>query len=325
MQAVVLEECSKLHRIEQTHNEIVFLQGKVKLDLITEDQERRLEVLIEANNRAWEHIITYDRLQLLPRKIEDDIFFEKLISYTNKAALSFQRSEKISEKFEQNELLNRLRILKKSYSFNAEQIRDIELRLSEIEEKINRERVDNYFKLDILNNEKITPHFLRIAKTINNDSLEIIGQPNGERFEHASDREAHIVDFYTDLYSLPETMPQDFAGCIENFLGEYICGHEVVQNSKLSEQEKNLLENALSITELDESIKTLNLKSAPGIDGVSNKFIAKFWRFFREPLHRYATLCVEKGRLTSTFNTAIIRLIPKRGDKTLLKNWRPTV
>ncbi|MFN9908202.1 MAG: RNA-directed DNA polymerase, partial [bacterium] len=93
--------------------------------------------------------------------------------------------------------------------------------------------------------------------------------------------------------------------------------------SKLTEEERDLLDRPLSIIELDESVRKLNLKSAPGIDGVSNKFISKFWPYFREPLHRYASDCVRKGSLTETFRTAIIRLIPKKGDTTQLKNWRP--
>jgi hypothetical protein len=178
-------------------------------------------------------------------------------------------------------------------------------------------------KSDILDNEKITPHFLRLAKTINSDSLEKIRNFDGTIFKTKTDREAYIVDFYRKLYSLPENMPENFENCIENFLGPEICANPVVVNSKLSETERNELEQPLSLNELDESVKKLNLRSAPGIDGVSNKFISKFWTLFREPLHRYATTCVAKGGLTETFRTAIIRLIPKKGDTTELKNWRP--
>jgi hypothetical protein len=111
--------------------------------------------------------------------------------------------------------------------------------------------------------------------------------------------------------------------CIENFLGDEVCNHPTVLNSKLSEDEKAVNELPLDIAELDESVKILNLKSAPGIDGVSNKFISKFWMYLREPLHRYAACCIRNGRLTETFSTALIRLIPKKGDTTMLKNWRP--
>jgi len=34
-------------------------------------------------------------------------------------------------------------------------------------------------------------------------------------------------------------------------------------------------------------------------------------------------VCINKGSLPDTFRTAIIWLIPKKGDTKLLKNWRP--
>ncbi len=183
--------------------------------------------------------------------------------------------------------------------------------------------MENYLKFSILNGEKITPHFLRIAETLNSNNLEKIRKLDGTPFDSNKNREAHIMDFYRDLYSLPADMPADFTNCIENFLGPEICQNPLVVNSKLDDNEREWLECPLSLAELDESVNSLNLRSAPGIDGVSNKFIFKFWRYLREPLHRYAVRCIERGALTDTFRTAIIRLIPKKGDTTQLKNWRP--
>jgi hypothetical protein len=202
------------------------------------------------------------------------------------------------------------------YVANFLEIQEIERKLNEIEERANADKVVNYLKTDILDKEKITPHFLRIAKTVSNDSLEKIRKDDGTVFPSKTEQEAHIVKFYKDLYSLPEVMPEDFTNCIENFLGPEICQHPVVTNSKLNEDEKNNLESPLNISELDESVTKLNLRSAPGIDGVSNRFIANF----REPLHSYAIKCIDNGRLTDTFRTAIIRLIPKKGNTTQLKN-----
>jgi hypothetical protein len=52
-------------------------------------------------------------------------------------------------------------------------------------------------------------------------------------------------------------------------------------------------------------------------------FIEKFWYVFRGPIFDYANCCFKKGILTYPFRTACVRLIPKKGDKTDLKNWRP--
>jgi hypothetical protein len=92
-----------------------------------------------------------------------------------------------------------------------------------------------------------------------------------------------------------------------------------VTESKLSDREKLTLDSELTIYELDKAINQSNKRT----DGISNRFIAKFWHLFRIPLHKYALSCFQSGNLTANFRTAKIRLIPKKGDKTNIGNWRP--
>jgi hypothetical protein len=48
----------------------------------------------------------------------------------------------------------------------------------------------------------------------------------------------------------------------------------------ISDMEKTTLENPLSLQEFDKAIRQSNKKSAPGTDGLNNKFIEHFWKFF---------------------------------------------
>ncbi len=232
-------------------------------------------------DEAWDRVVAYNILQQYPRKCDDDYFFELLITFTSRAAFKLQDSSNRAENLDRNRLLERLVNLKKRdrYQAEIENIIEIENKLSAIEERKNADKVVNYLKSEVLDGEKITPHFLRLAKTLNNDSLEKIRRDNGQAFPNKRERESHIVKFYKDLYSLPDVMPEDFTDCVSNFLGQEICAHPVVQNSKLNEDEKNLMDRPLEIAELDDSVLKLNLRSAPGIDGVSNRFIVKFWNF----------------------------------------------
>jgi hypothetical protein len=77
------------------------------------------------------------------------------------------------------------------------------------------------------------------------------------------------------------------------------------------------------LAELDISVKKGKLRSAPGTDGFSNSLIIKCWKYLRYPFFNYATHCYETGVLTHNFRSAKIKLIPKKGDLTILKNWRP--
>ncbi len=86
---------------------------------------------------------------------------------------------------------------------------------------------------------------------------------------------------------------------------------------------KKSLEGEISTLELDKAILKANMTSAPGLDGLSNKFIKHFWVYFQNTLKNYANHCYAKGVLTDSFRTAKIKLIPKKGDITMIKNWRP--
>jgi hypothetical protein len=134
--------------------------------------------------------------------------------------------------------------------------------------------------------------------------------------------EKHVTKFYRNLYSLPENGRNVSEQDINNFLGP-ISNLEPVQNSKLNQNEKVELDSPLTLQEFDKAIKQCNKKSAPGTDGLNNKFIAHFWQFFRVPLFNYANCCYENGELTPSFKTAKIRLIPKKGDHKKIANWRP--
>jgi len=110
--------------------------------------------------------------------------------------------------------------------------------------------------------------------------------------------------------------------CVTDFLGDLI-NHPVIRGCMLNEEEKARLEGDLTLDELDDAVEGINLGSAPGIDGLNNKFIRKFWNYFRIPLHDYTIECFRKKELTHSFRTALIRLIPKKGDTKKIKNWRP--
>jgi hypothetical protein len=106
-------------------------------------------------------------------------------------------------------------------------------------------------------------------------------------------------------------------------LGENICNSQIVLESKLTGDESLFFDWPLAIHELDKSIEKLNENSAGGLDGISTKFLKKFWAFIRVPLHKYSVEAFDTGTLTQSFNSAGIKLIPKKGDITQIKNWRP--
>jgi hypothetical protein len=174
-----------------------------------------------------------------------------------------------------------------------------------------------------LNNEKITPNFINLSKGSKSEaSLSDLKNENGLDFGSEEVRKVYVRDFYKKLYKSPECDSVFSDTCIEDFLGEEILNSRLVQDSKIPVDISDNFENPLTIEELDKSAEQGN-RSASGRDGLSNCFIKKYWEYLRVPLHRYTTCCHAKGKLTQNFSSATIKLIPKKGDTTQLKNWRP--
>ena len=107
------------------------------------------------------------------------------------------------------------------------------------------------------------------------------------------------------------------------FLGPEIASHPLVTSSKLTQGEKTVLDQPLALEEIEKALKQINLKSAPGIDGYSYKFIKQFWQIFEVPFFKCATFSLESGTMPKSFSTAQIKIIPEKGDCSKIKNWRP--
>jgi len=187
-----------------------------------------------------------------------------------------------------------------------------------------REKIKAMKLFEGLHSEKPNSLFLSLAKNSNKgESLNKIRKPCGSDFESGEERNEHIVSFYESLYKKPANQPVSHENIIENFLGPEIVNSEMVQNSKLTPDEREALDRPLEVGELDKAVSEGNSRSAPGADGFGMPLIKRCWQHLRLPLLRYSMCCYEKGTLTDNFRGATIKLIPKKTNPTDIKNWRP--
>ncbi len=218
----------------------------------------------------------------------------------------------------------KLSLFKLNFEQHFNEICELEQKLREINEiKINSilEKNSNF---DTIHSERITPFFLKMAKGYQHESsMSDICNYEGEPFATPIDQKNFIRTHFANSYKKPHTEPDNLQGCIEQFLGDEILRHPLVQNLKLNDNERIRLEQGISREELDLALDGANSSSAAGIDGISTKFIKRYWDIFRVPLFKYARTVFEKGNLTRTFKTAIIKLIPKKGIATDVRKWRP--
>jgi hypothetical protein len=274
----------------------------------------------ELRDQLWDPS-DYANLQLT---CSDDVFLEVLLSNIKGSVVSFQTWNKRLETCKKSQLIKEINELRSDFLNNSETILEKENNLAALIDKETTAKVRQMKILDCLSSEKPTPMFLSLARCSNSDKkLSAICKPNGDPFESKESRNNFIYNYYRDAYTKDNAEPVDFGNCIERFLGEDVLASPIVQNSKLTNEERAELDTPLTINELDRSMEKANMKSAPGIDGLSNLFLREFWQFIRLPLFKYCNKCLENGRLTQNFRGAAIKLIPKKGEISQLKNWRP--
>jgi hypothetical protein len=73
----------------------------------------------------------------------------------------------------------------------------------------------------------------------------------------------------------------------------------------------------------DYSAPKFKSRESPGLDGLTYELYQKFWNELSPLLLQVANTSLQEGKLATSMLNGIITLIPKKGDHTLLSNWRP--
>ena len=115
-------------------------------------------------------------------------------------------------------------------------------------------------------------------------------------------------DFYEKLYTRDENV---------NFTLQN------VNSNPLSREIKDAYEKMITIDELFDAQMTLKNGKTPGGDGLTLEFYRRFWKLLAPTLHANYVRCYNEGILNPSGRRGIINLIPKKGDLTFLKFWRP--
>ena len=276
----------------------------------------RIENLINTLNIA--------ELQELPLVTDMATFTESLLFSIKNDVCSFQHFVAIKKNELSKSVLDSLNREKNKSPPDVGALKNLEkilLNINEAELKLEVEKSPLY---EFINNEKITPEFLKLAKATRAESrLADIKKADGSDFVSHAERNEYIVQYFANIYKKPEGPDRLGEGAIENFLGQDIVNHPIVANSRLTAEEAASLEGDLTLAELDSAINECRTRSAPGPDGINNAFIKKFWYLLRIPIQKYAKYSFEAGKLSQTFCNGSIRLIPKKGDHSQIKNWRP--
>ena len=181
-------------------------------------------------------------------------------------------NSKIKKKTELIDTLNGLKTDFILWQDDPKKISDIEKKLETISDEEISSKLSSSPIFEKLNNEKMSPLFLRLSKISSSEAKLADIVNNGLDFPNENERNIFIHDYYKNLYCKDPNEPDTLDGCIEEFLGPEILQNDMVLASKISDFERDSLDGEITLAELDKSINECKTKSAGGMDGVSNGF-----------------------------------------------------
>jgi hypothetical protein len=129
-----------------------------------------------------------------------------------------------------------------------------------------------------------------------------------------SDFSHHVTEFYSNLYSSEAHLP----GTQE---AQDRCWESVPVRATADANE-TLTQN-LTLEEIHKAIQALPKGKAPGHDGIPIEFFQTCASEVAPTLFKAHTAMLASGEASNYINRGLITLIPKTGDRSKLKNWRP--
>ncbi|KAK3557976.1 hypothetical protein QTP86_005635 [Hemibagrus guttatus] len=171
----------------------------------------------------------------------------------------------------------------------------------------------------------VRSHFTSVTEMDNpSEFFFSLEQKNGQkRFIHAVRTESG------DLLSEPTEIRKQTVSFYSKLYSSERSGAQIVEESflkdlpKLSEQAARELHGELTLAELHKALQGMENGRAPGIDGLPVEFYKAFWAVIGQDVLEVLNDSVNVGQLPLSCRRAVLTLLPKKGDLTHLKNWRP--
>ena len=162
--------------------------------------------------------------------------------------------------------------------------------------------------------EKSTKYFFNLEKkNVSNNTIKQLKKSNGEYVSTNNEILEEQYNFYNKLYESDNIS--------EDNIKQYL--NKINDLKTLDEQEANLLEGEITESECKNALKNMKLNKSPGSDGLPIEFYITFWENINTMLIESINSAYQNGELSASQKMGILSLIFKKGDKTLLENWRP--
>ena len=221
------------------------------------------------NIRNFIDNINFNLLEDMERTCNHAIFMEILLNAIKNDTISYQSTVLRAKKDNINDLIKTLATEKTSLTPNIDKITNLETVLNNYWDNEMTREIESYSLFEHVNMEKMTPHFLKLAKNTQPDNkISDIKKDDNSDFISEQEQKEFIVQYYENLYKLPATATNNLDGCIEEFLGPTIMNSPLVKNMKIGRELARSLEADISILELDNALDDTRTQTAAGPDGI---------------------------------------------------------
>jgi len=162
--------------------------------------------------------------------------------------------------------------------------------------------------------EKSNAYFLRLlSRNKTKTTMNKLITDGGEVITNQSEILKKQAEYYERLYSDKSVLSDEE---IYDYLRD-------VKIQSLSDTQRLMCNGSLSYDECEQSLLHMKKGKSPGNDGLSVEFYQTFWKHIGELMVDSINKSYEMGQLTASQCQAVIVLLDKGKDRTLLKNWRP--
>ena len=231
-----------------------------------------------------------------------------------KLATDFNRNLQTERRKSLNWLNNILNEIKIRINKGEDKFQDYETIKNKIlnirEQILNDKKQKKNFK-NIVNDEGFSLSMLMAEKkNIEEKTFKKLKTKKGTT-TNASEIKNIIQNFYKNLYESEK----------KNIDLQHIFIEGI--EKEVQEEDNEDLKSEIDTHEIKLAIEQMSLNKSPGLDGLQAEFYKKFANLIAPDLKQMYKEIIRKGTLSESMNTALITLIPKGGEKTDLKNWRP--
>ena len=281
---------------------------KLNTSILTDEpfREKILDLInLYQINKGLEGLTIQDQWDKLKIAIKKEAIFYSVKKNKQEKQLEFDLRQEME--FRQGEIDQDANV-----DENTERLEEIKLLLSDMENKIFegariRAKLDKFEK-----NEKPTRYFFSKEKS-RGDAKQIRSLIDENNYTLTDEHEIieEVETFYQTLYrseGLNDIQAQENLGTIKSYLND---------------EDRDFLNSPITELEIRKAIKEMKPEKSPGDDGLP----ADFYKCFLDDLIETLVELFNNIRLSTIFpksqKNAIIKLLYKKGDHRLLKNWRP--